>query len=410
MRLKATTRLTVISFLLFMSRGMTGPLSSVMWRSLGASYLVIGLLGTVSSLTAIVSSPLWGRASDRLGQRRGFLVGGLGLLAAATAAVAIIPGVVWLYPVTIATSLAQAAYGTASLALMGDWFEHEASLEAEQGAAGRRMGTYRGLSSLGFGLMAFISGAVADRLSLQIPYLISALFLAVAFVLALRVGEPETKPEAEEGPADAVDAVRAPAVSGAAATGGSGLPMAPLMVSSLLWSLSFGAVYSVWGNFMTEEIGYSSTQMTRLWALASLSEFPLMILAGWLSDRLGRLPMLVVGFAAWGMVFTGYLVAPTMPWIVLVQLIRGFAFSAHTATSMVYAAEVRKRSERGRVSGFYSTAGGVGSIVGSAAGGAAAEFLGFQALIGSIAAMMYAGAAYLAGATLRHRRRVKADL
>ena len=79
MKMKPTTRLTLISFLLFMSSGMSGPISSVTWRSLGASYLVIGLLGTVRSLTSIVANPLWGKASDRLGQRRIFLVGGVGV-------------------------------------------------------------------------------------------------------------------------------------------------------------------------------------------------------------------------------------------------------------------------------------------------------------------------------------------
>jgi len=300
MKMKPTTRLTLIAFLLFMARGMSGPISSVAWRSLGASYLVIGLLGTVSSLTAIVASPLWGRASDRLGQRRVFLIGGVGVLALATLSVTLVPGYAWLFPVLIVTSLAQAAYGMASLALMGDWLEQEAADRHDAGSrstAGRRMGTYRGLASLGFGLMAFISGSIADRFSLRTPFAIGALFLAVAFVLALRVREPapEGDVEDEEGlrPGVAAEPTSAPAIVSAE---GSGLPLAPLMVAALLWSLSFGVVYSVWGNYMVEGIGYSSAQMTRLWAIASLSEFPLMILAGWLSDRVGRLPMLADGY------------------------------------------------------------------------------------------------------------------
>ena len=412
--MKPTTRLTLIAFLLFMSQGMTGPIRSVAWRSMGASYLAIGLLGTVSSLTAIVASPLWGRASDRLGQRRVFLTGGVGLLALTTAAVSIVPGYVWLFPVYLAMSVAQAAYGTASLALMGDWLEHEAADRRDagsRGTAGRRMGTYRGLSSLGFGLMAFVSGSIADRLSLRAPYVIGALFLAVAFVLALSVREPASEgdvgDEEEQPPGVAAGPSSLPE---SVSEGGSGLPLAPLMVAALLWSLSFGAVYSVWGNYMVEGIGYSSTQMTRLWSLASMSEFPLMILAGWLSDRVGRLPMLAVGFIAWALVFVGYLVSPTMPWIVLIQLVRGFAFSAHTATAMTYAAEVRKRSERGRISGLYGTAGGLGSILGSSFGGAVAEFIGFRALIGSGAGIMFGGALYLGGATVRHARRQRRAL
>jgi MFS family permease len=113
--------------------------------------------------------------------------------------------------------------------------------------------------------------------------------------------------------------------------------------------------------------------------------------------------MLTVGFLAWTAVFAGYLVAPQMPWIVLVQLTRGFAYSAHTATAMTYAAEVRARAERGRISGLYGTAGALGAILGSSLGGALTEYVGFRALIGAGAAVIFAGAVYLGAMTVRHR-------
>jgi SET family sugar efflux transporter-like MFS transporter len=382
---------------------MTGPISSLYTRSLGASYLVIGLLGTVTSLTTIGASYLWGRASDRHGQRRFFVVGGLAVLALCFVLLAAAPGYPVLFPLYVVMAVAQSAYNTAALALMGDWLEHRRAGTARGGGkgagAGRRMGTYRGLASLGFGLMAFLSGTIADALSLRVPYLLAAAFFTVAFALALGLREPPLEKAPEPAPAaGAGDAT--PASPPAAAPR---LPLTPLLVAALLWSLVVGAVYAVWGNYMVEDLGYTPTQMTRLWSLASLSEFPLMILAGWLSDRLGRLPMLTVGFLAWTAVFAGYLVAPQMPWIVLVQLTRGFAYSAHTATAMTYAAEVRARAERGRISGLYGTAGALGAILGSSLGGALTEYVGFRALIGAGAAVIFAGAVYLGAMTVRHR-------
>lgn len=378
-------------------------MSSVVWRSLGASYLTIGLLGTMTSLTAIVASPIWGRASDKLGQRRIFLLGGLALLMIGMALVSIVPGYAWLFPIYVVTAVAQAAYDTGSLALMGDWLEHRGVTAGRARSSGRRMGTYRGLASLGFGLMAFVSGTIADRLSLRAPFVLAAAFMGVGLLLAL--GVKEAPSAGEEGAAGERAGLAAddPACADPPATAEQ-LPLPPLLVAALLWSLVTGAVYAVWANYMTEEIGYSSSQMTRLWAMASLSEFPLMIVAGWLSDRVGRLPMLTVGFLAWAAVFTGYVVVPVMPWIMLVQLTRGFAYSAHTATAMTYAAEVRGRAERGRISGLYGTAGALGSILGSSLGGAATQFLGFRAMIGAGAAVVFVGAVYLGGAALRHRR------
>jgi MFS family permease len=431
------TLMTAVAFMLFMSRGITGPVSSLYVESLGASYMAIGLLGTVTSLTAIVANYVWGRASDRLGQRRIFLLLGLATLAVSYGLMAIVPSYEVLFPLHVLGALAQAAYGTASLALMGDL------LELRGGGRGRRMGTYRGLASLGFGLTALLSGSLADWLSIRVTFDVAAVLVAVAFFLALRIKEPspsdrfagteghaarshsvfdaggsepslrQAEDAAQMGPlgelssSDRAKGQQPPGIETASASQPEGpgrLPLAPLLVSAFLWWLVTGAVYAVWANYMVGELGYGQAEMSRLWALASLSEFPLMILVGWLSDHVGRLPMLSLGFLAWTLVFLGYVFVPAMPWIALVQLLRGFAYSAFTATAMTYAAEVRSKSQRGRISGLYGSFGGVGSILGSAMGGALAQFCGFRIMIAANAALIFAGAVYLAAAAIRRSK------
>jgi MFS family permease len=383
--------LTAITFILFMSRGITGPIGSLYAESLGASYVAIGLLGTVTSLCAILFSTVWGRASDRLGRRKVFLVPSLAVTAVAYGLMAGVPRYEYLFPLHALGAIAQAAYNVASLALMGDL------LEGRAGERGRRIGTYRGLGSLGFGLMAFISGSIADRLSLRVPFGLAGSFLAVACLLALWIKDPAPARNRVLG--------KSPVSTDTHAEPAHRLPIAPLLISAFLWSLSIGAVYAVWANYMVSGLGYSQTALGRLWALASMSELPFMMLAGRLSDRMGRLPMLGLGFLTWSLVFAGYVVAPGMPWIVAIQLVRGFAYSAYAATAMTYATEVRSRSQRGLASGLYGSAEGAGSILGSSMGGTLAQFTGFQAMIGTNAALVFGGAVYLGVEAVRWGRR-----
>lgn len=382
--------MTVIGIILFMSRGIVGPINSLYVESLGANYAMIGVLGAITALTTIVFSYVWGRLSDRRGKRKLFLVGGLAALALSSGLMAIAPNYVYLFPLNVLGAAAQAAYGVVSLALMGDILEQRAS------ARGRRMGIYRGLGSLGFGVLAFFSGSIADWLSLRAPFGLSAGFLTVAVVLALLVEEDPTHPPREV-------LVTMPTTLETPVTSPMSLPLPPLFASMFLWSLVTGAVYAVWANYMVSELGFSQGQMSRLWGLASFSEFPLMILAGALSDRIGRPATLSLGFFAWAVVFLGYVVTPVMPWIVVVQLIRGFAYSAFTAASMTYAAEVRAKAQRGRISGLYSSAGSIGAILGSTMGGALAQFAGTPTMILANAVLIFGGALYLAIVAFRHR-------
>jgi MFS family permease len=397
--MKHLALLMVIVFLLFMSGGLTGPLTSLYVKSLGANYTQIGMLGTVGSLTTLAFSYLWGHFSDRTQKRKRFMMIGLAGSSLRLALTSIVPNFVYLYPLRVLGAIAQSAYGTASLALMGDMLE-------QRKGRGKSMGTYRGLASLGFGLMAFVAGAIADRTSLRTPFALASALAAVAFLLSFAIKETPTSDSA--GIARNSSSDHRPQSSAQSDSGEEDrrrLPMVPLLVAAFLWSVIFGAVYSVWANYMVEQLGYSQATTTRLWSIASTSEFPLMILAGWMSDRVGRLPMLSLGLLAWSLVFVGYVTVPLMPWIVVIQLTRGFAYSAYTATAMTYATEVRSRQARGRASGLYSSAGGMGMILGSMMGGTLTQALGFVPMISICAGLMFFGAVYLGGCALRWRAR-----
>jgi MFS family permease len=351
---------------------------------------------------------------------------------------AIVPNYVYLFPVNMLGAIAQAAYVTTSLALMGDL------LEQRPGERGRRMGVYRGLNSLGFSLMAFVSGSMADRFSIRVPFVLASLFLGVAFWLVSKIQEPSLDPATQVTFRDRAAFFRLVLVSAREATGtmadqfvalvrplvrqrangdkltgprttptphrgGEGaerLPLDPLLISTFLWSLTFGAVIAVWPNYMVGELAYTQSDVGRLWSLAAFFEFPLMILSGWLSDRIGRLPMLGLGLLLWAIVFVGYVFAPIMPWIMAIQIIRGLAYAAFVATAMTYAAEARPKAERGWVSGLYNAASGAGTILGSFTGGALAQLTGFRVMILISAVLILGGAIYVAVVAVRRAARV----
>ncbi|NLX37250.1 MAG: MFS transporter [Chloroflexi bacterium] len=416
--------LTIIGFILFMSRGVVGPVSSLYAQELGASYVLLSVLGTTTSVFTVIASYMWGRSSDVMGSRKTFMLGGLGVLAVESTLTAMIPvfapllgavqPFVWLFPLRLLGTIGTAAYSTANLAMLGDLLESHAS------GRGQRMGWVRGSSSAGFGLMAFTAGKIADTFAINIPYYISAALLALAFVLAVALKEERFKREKAAGSFEwhsawqaflarfrdawAVIAGNDDAFDGDTVSTGPKLPLAPLLISSFLFSLMMGSVYEVWANYMKHEAGFTTTVVTMLWATASTSEFPFMILGGWLSDRVGRLPMLSLGFLGWAIVITGYIVVPVMPWIVVIQLIRGLAFSAVTATAMTYAAEARGRSQRGQVAGLYGAMGGVGSILGAAMGGTLTAWVSFHFMFGVATVAMLAGAVYFAVVEWRRRQ------
>jgi MFS family permease len=156
-----------------------------------------------------------------------------------------------------------------------------------------------------------------------------------------------------------------------------------------VWTFATGAVISLWPVYM-KTLGYSQTAIGGLWALAALGEAPYMLLAGHLSDSWGRKWVMLAGMALMSGVFLGYTLSSVLAWFVAVQMVRSLAYACFEAPALLYATELGLRQQRGRLAGMYYSASGLGSILGSAAGGGSAQLLGMPVMFRGVVVVMLA--------------------
>jgi MFS family permease len=379
----AFVRLTGVLFLVYLSTGLWAPLLAVYIRSLGAGTAQIGLLFATYQASTLASQYWWGRFSDRLGRRKPLLLLGTAGLSAAYLGIAGIDQYSWLFVIRVIEGIALAAYSTGSLALIGDLLE-------DQAGRGRLMGIYRTFGSLAFGIAALSGGWLADSFGQRVPLLAAAGCYALACALSTSIRErPADAPREPQTPARA-----ALADLGATLPDDSRARRALWSFLGLLfaWTFATGAVIPLWPVYMTT-IGYSQTAIGGLWALAALGEAPCMILAGYLADRWGRKPIMLGGFVGMSMVFLAYALAPVLPWILGVQLVRSLSYASFEATALLYATELGLRRQRGRLVGLYYSAGSMGGIAGSAVGGGVAQVAGMVRMFMSVVGFMLVTAA-----------------
>ena len=352
--------LTVVNGLFFAAFGVTAPLITLYLESLGASYAHISLILTSFVLSMLVSNYLWGRLSDRMGQRKPLLAAGLFGLAATYVGLSQAPTANWAWAMRVLEGAASAAYITLSLAIMGDALERS-------DAKGRQMGVFRGIGSLAFAGGALIGGRFADAYSLPQTFLLAALFPLLAGVAALGLHPARSSvstPKTETG--DKTPAAR-------------GLPFF-FLAGVVLWMAAHSASTSMWPNYMAT-LGYSKTAISSLWGLAAFTEMPFMYAAGVLSDLMGRALLLAAGGVAIALVQLGYiLLARYLPALMGVQVLRGFGFASYTTTAMTYTTEQGDRRARGGASGLFYTAASAGQLLGMFMGGVLAQAWGFVAL------------------------------
>src|SRR5262249_18572002 len=156
---------------------------------------------------------------------------------------------------------------------------------------GRLMGTYRMFGSLAFAISALSGGVLADRFGRSVPFLLAAGYYALACTLGAHIREQPipAPPQARALPPAPRDSVLPAAARGSVvpADGRARRVLWPCLALLFVWMFGMSAVVSLWPLYMTT-IGYTQTAIGGLWALAAMGEVGWLIVAGQISDRLGR--------------------------------------------------------------------------------------------------------------------------
>jgi predicted MFS family arabinose efflux permease len=229
------------------------------------------LVGAYAASVLAGTLPL-GRLSDRIGRRRPFLWGLVGL-GATTLLFAFATSYPLLLLARVLQGLAAAATWTAGLALLAEGFPSE--------RRGQAMATAFAAANVGVLLGPPVAGFLSEGFGPRSPFLLAAglaLADAAARVLFLRDDEPPAGPRVSLAGLLRNRTVRT--LAGAMALGAS------------LWAL----LESVLPLHLDSALGMGASEIGLLFAAAALAHTLTSPLMGRLSDRFGRLPVLRVGF------------------------------------------------------------------------------------------------------------------
>ena len=290
---KAVAVLAAGFSLVGLDRFMIAPLFPTMSSSLGLSYADIGLLTAALSLGYGMAAIFSGRLADRWGRRR-VAIPALLTFSAMAGATGLASGLVSLLLIRAALGAAEGAYGPASLVAVVE--------VSKPGRRGLASGIYQTANTV---LSKVIAPIGVTQLILIMPWRwIFVLATVPGFIVAwlmYRTLRDPTKTNAKE----------TDVAAGAEWTQVLGYRNVYICIGSFLCWLSGPIVaYALLPNYMTDYLGLTIQQMGFVLSSTGIGSICGLLALPFISDRLGRKPVMVVSSAAtlvllWGLIQTG---------------------------------------------------------------------------------------------------------
>ena len=372
---KTVVALGLVSMLTDLSSEMIYPLIPVFLTTvLGAGALALGVIEGVAESTAAVLKIVSGWWTDTVKRRKPFIFAGYGIAGAVRPLIAFATTWPFVVGIRFIDRVGKGIRTAPRDALIADVTPVES-----RGAA---YGVHRSLDHLGAVLGPLVAAALLwIGLGLRGVFLLAAIpAIIVIFVIARLVKEPEQ-------------------TETITATGRSVFSRGRELGSSY-WILMAAVVVFTLGNsadafllLRLSNAGVPAVWIAVLWSLFSLVKMGSNLVGGRLSDRVGRKPLVLVGWIFYAVIYLSMGVASSTPILIALFLAYGLYFGVTEPVERAWVAGLAPSDLRGSAFGYYNGAVGIGALP------ASIVFGGIWAAFGPAAAFTF-GAAMAAIAVL----------
>ena len=378
--------------------GFTLPYLPLYLGQQGLSDRAIGVVSTLAALAGLAQFPV-GLWSDRIGWRKPFLVVALAAVAASTFFLRGAHGLVWVGFLVVL--FAENGIGRAVVESLSG---AEAAALAPEGQIGSALGALRFWKPIGIVLMTLAGGWLAETRGVESILVPLFVIQCLAVAVALLIHESGEKRPSNVDPGEEIAGERS-----AEKPEGSRLPK-----DAGLWAFAAaivlyhaanapGGVYL--GLYMKRELHAPERMLSYAFAVSMAAWMVVVWPAGWLADRWGRKPLLVIGWTIMVVRLALVSILREPSWIVANQALDGLG---NGLFAVLAAAWVTDRLADPRRSGEAQVIVGsclvLGSAIGPAVAGLVVEPLGYRGLflgLAGVGALATAIVAFLVPETLK---------
>jgi MFS transporter, DHA1 family, multidrug resistance protein len=377
---------------IFSSTMAKNPTLPLFIRSLGVPVSTVGFIAAASTVVGIVVSFPAGVLSDIVGRRRVLLTAAI-VFATAPFLYLLITSPWQLVLVRIYHGLATAILGPVAMAAVADTFET---------GRGERLGWYSSATMTGRFLAPFVGGILIFGDDFRWVYMADGLAGVLALVAAIRLPLATSTSASVRKSLEEQRGKYGQEISFILRHGGI---LATSGIEAVQY-FAFGCLETFLPIYLNEKLGYPAWKIGLLFTAQVLAATLTKPVMGRLSDRYGRVPMIVSGLALGGVTIGAMLLWSNYVTIFALMAAFGLGLATVTASTSALVADLSRAQGRGGAMGIMSSIMDIGHSTGPMAAGVLIGAYSYRMAFGIVGTCLVV-AGLLFGLMMRYRSRIR---
>lgn len=341
-------------FLSSSGMGLTNPVLSLYANDFGVSTSLVGFFITTFAVGRVLATIPAGRAADRWGRRKLLLLGAV-ILSTSSFALASATTFLQLLMFRLLQGVGSALYMSSALLVVAD--------RASPSERGRSNAFFQGSILLGLTISPAIGGLLATSFGIRAPFYGHALLSIVIILFAWRWFPSSHRMQPVQAATQSGD-VTAPVESITARLLSDRNFLLISLAAFMIFIARAGSRDTVLPLLSKEALALSAAALGFLFTLIGLLNLLAIPLAGWVTDRFGRKPAVVLGLALTAVSLGILAIASSYTWFVFGALLLGMGKGFGEPSSIVYVTDITLRGSFGRSFGLFLTLRDLGLFIG----------------------------------------------
>ncbi|MDQ3441003.1 MAG: MFS transporter [Planctomycetota bacterium] len=352
-------------------------------RVLGGSAVSLGIIEGAADAMSSILKIVAGRASDRSGQRRPFVIAGYTIAWLARPLVALASSWQHVFAVRLTDRIGKGLRSAPRDAMLGAL--------APAGQRGRVFGFHRAMDHAGAVVGPLAAASFLYWFPGQYRTLFALTFIPGGLAVLMLLFVPDIRRNSSTDAASASQIAAKPIDVPVA-------PLAPALKRFLivLTLFTLGNSSDAFLLLRLSDAGLATTYLPIAWSGLHVVKSGLSTLGGGLSDKFGRTHVIVSGWLLYAVVYAGFAISDTLTALLVWFLVYGVYFSLVEGSEKALIADLTPDDMHGTAFGWYNAVLGFGSLGASLLFGAIWEAFGSAAAFSTGAALAVTAAALLA--------------